>query len=78
MRPFPEEMNRRLLGNLATLHFAPTERAAAHLRAEGVGDEDIYVTGNPVVDALLWASKDIDERAFAGIDEDHLILVTAH
>jgi UDP-N-acetylglucosamine 2-epimerase (non-hydrolysing) len=52
--PFPEEMNRRLLGALATYHFAPTEGAAAALRREGIPDEVIFVTGNPVIDALRW------------------------
>jgi UDP-N-acetylglucosamine 2-epimerase (non-hydrolysing) len=50
--PFPEEMNRRLTGALTDLHFAPTKGAAANLRAEGVTDSDIFVTGNTVVDAL--------------------------
>ena len=50
--PFPEEANRRLISTVATLHFAPTERAAAALRAEGVRAEAIHLTGNTVVDAL--------------------------
>jgi UDP-N-acetylglucosamine 2-epimerase (non-hydrolysing) len=52
--PFPEEMNRRLLGVLATYHFAPTERAVASLRREGISEENIFLTGNPVIDALQW------------------------
>lgn len=50
--PWPEEMNRRLTGRLATLHFAPTERARQNLLAENVSDADIAVTGNTVIDAL--------------------------
>jgi UDP-N-acetylglucosamine 2-epimerase (non-hydrolysing) len=50
--PFPEEVNRRLVTQLATLHFAPTERNARALRAEGVPPEAVIVTGNPVVDAV--------------------------
>ena len=50
--PFPEEMNRRLITRLASLHFAPTESNARTLRAEGVPESRIAVTGNPVVDAL--------------------------
>jgi UDP-N-acetylglucosamine 2-epimerase (non-hydrolysing) len=53
--PFPEEANRRLAGALADLHFCPTPRAAANLEAEGVLSDRILVTGNTVVDALLWA-----------------------
>lgn len=50
--PFPEEMNRRLISQLATYHFAPTEHNHELLRAEGVASERIFVTGNPVVDTL--------------------------
>jgi UDP-N-acetylglucosamine 2-epimerase (non-hydrolysing) len=50
--PFPEEMNRRLASVLAAMHFAPTERARQHLVADGVPPEAVFVTGNPVVDAL--------------------------
>ncbi len=50
--PFPEEINRRLLGVLASYHFAPTQRAAGALLREGITQDRIYVTGNPVIDAL--------------------------
>ena len=49
--PFPEEMNRCLVGRLATLHFAPTANNAANLRREAVAG-DIFVTGNTVIDAM--------------------------
>lgn len=52
--PFPEEINRHLIGVLATYHFAPTATAANALRAEGIRDDGIFVTGNTVIDALLW------------------------
>ncbi|MDX2151195.1 MAG: UDP-N-acetylglucosamine 2-epimerase (non-hydrolyzing) [Bryobacteraceae bacterium] len=51
--PFPEEANRLLIGRLAALHFAPTERAAENLRAEGIAAGSICVTGNTGIDALL-------------------------
>lgn len=51
--PWPEEMNRKLVGALATLHFAPTQSAADNLRREGVPEADIHLTGNTVIDALL-------------------------
>ena len=54
--PFPEEMNRRLTASLATLHFAPTERNAGNLRTEGIA-ENIFVTGNTVVDALRYTVR---------------------
>lgn len=53
--PFPEEINRRLVGQLAHWHFAPTERAAENLVREGVDRTSIHVTGNTVVDSLHWA-----------------------
>ena len=51
--PFPEEMNRRLISRIASFHFAPTEAAAENLRAEGVAEEHLYLSGNTVIDALL-------------------------
>ena len=86
--PFPEEINRRLAGQLATLHFAPTPRAAAALRAEGVPEGAIHVTGNTVIDALRWVvtqprPPEVDRLlADLGCDgacpQRKLILVTAH
>jgi UDP-N-acetylglucosamine 2-epimerase (non-hydrolysing) len=76
--PFPEEMNRVLAGRLAKLNFAPTESARENLLREGIDSDSVYVTGNPVIDALLEvADKNIP------IDENldpqkRLILVTAH
>lgn len=57
--PWPEEVNRRVTGVIADLHFAPTERAAAALRAENVRETAIHVTGNTVIDALLYAQSRI-------------------
>ncbi len=55
--PFPEEMNRRLITQLATYHFAATEFNRSTLRGEGVPGENIFVTGNPVVDAVLQIQR---------------------
>ena len=77
--PFPEEINRRLTGVLATYHFAPTERAAAALRAEQMPEESIFVTGNTVVDALLMTvRRPVGLALDLGLDNRRLILVTAH
>jgi len=79
-RPFPEEMNRRLTSALADLHFAPTERAAANLRAENIAHESILVTGNPVVDALesiLRLPVEFADARLAAL-QGEIILVTAH
>lgn len=56
--PFPEEMNRRLTGAIADVHFAPTETASKNLLAEGVSPEKIFITGNTVIDALLSKVKE--------------------
>jgi UDP-N-acetylglucosamine 2-epimerase len=53
--PFPEEANRRLVAPLATLHFCPTRRGALNLESEAVAPDRVHVTGNTVIDALLWA-----------------------
>lgn len=79
-RPFPEEINRKVAGAIADLHFAPTETARQNLLREGVADERIVVTGNPVIDALKWAAaKPFDVSTLnLGRETVKLILVTAH
>lgn len=81
--PFPEEMNRRLLGAVATWHFAPTRDAAARLTKEGVTRRNIYVTGNTVVDALRWMAprcRELPVKRLLGRENfaRRLILVTCH
>ncbi|QXJ26721.1 UDP-N-acetylglucosamine 2-epimerase (non-hydrolyzing) [Actinomadura graeca] len=75
--PFPEELNRRLIGRIARWHFAPTERAAAHLRAEGIPEPQIVTTGNTVIDNLHWMLRQgRGEPAFRTTGKR--ILVTLH
>jgi UDP-N-acetylglucosamine 2-epimerase (non-hydrolysing) len=86
--PWPEEMNRRLAGVIATLHFAPTERARENLLRENVPAGRIHVTGNTVIDALLAVVARVrgDEKLrrtlegqFCYLDSaKRLILVTGH
>jgi UDP-N-acetylglucosamine 2-epimerase (non-hydrolysing) len=80
--PFPEEMNRRLTSCLASLHFAPTNRARQNLLREGIHDERIYVTGNTIVDALqsVPLGERFESREISDIDFDsrRVLLVTAH
>ena len=54
--PWPEEVNRRIIGTMARLHCAPTETAAEALRRENVDPATIHVTGNTVIDALHWVT----------------------
>ncbi len=56
-QPFPEEINRRVAGVVADLHFAPTRQARDNLLHEGIPDEVIVVTGNPVIDALQFVAE---------------------
>lgn len=82
-QPFPEEMNRQLTGVLTDLHFAPTKLAKEHLLKENVSEENIFVTGNTVIDALQTT---IDENYVFSVDElnkidfknKRVIAVTAH
>jgi UDP-N-acetylglucosamine 2-epimerase (non-hydrolysing) len=86
--PWPEEGNRRLVAPLARWHFAPTERARSSLLAESVREENIVVTGNTVIDALLEVRDRIDSdpalaRALdaalpAPTDGKRMLLVTGH
>ena len=65
--PWPEEVNRKIIGTIAALHFAPTQTAADALLAENVAADTIHVTGNTVIDALQWVTRKIaDEPALAG------------
>jgi len=60
--PWPEEVNRRLVSQIADLHFAPTPRARDNLVHEGVDRDRIVVTGNTGIDALLWVSALLDSQ----------------
>jgi len=81
--PFPEEMNRRLTTQVTDLHLAPTPANRANLAAEGVDPTRTVVTGNTVIDALLWAVEQpsgYGDPALADLDDDprRVLLVTAH
>lgn len=77
--PFPEELNRRLIGSMATWHFAPTESARQNLLSEGVGDSAIYVTGNTIVDALSMLDLSEQPSVLDGVPAtDRIILATVH
>jgi UDP-N-acetylglucosamine 2-epimerase (non-hydrolysing) len=85
--PWPEEVNRKIIGTIADLHFAPTDRAAKALLNENVASNRIHVTGNTVVDALLAAKSIVDSDNHLSSRWDRLrnvhgnrriILVTCH
>jgi UDP-N-acetylglucosamine 2-epimerase len=83
--PWPEEFNRRVISLATKLHFAPTARSAENLRREGVADDAIFVVGNSVVDALLYARarvggdySPIEPRLAALPPDKKLIVATTH
>ena len=86
--PWPEEINRRLTGSLATFHFAPTQGARRNLVAEGINPRSVVVTGNTVIDALRGVTgrlqtdlqlRDSLDRQFAYLNpKRRLVLVTGH
>lgn len=85
--PWPEEINRKIIGTMASLHFAPTETSAGALKAENVDPARVHVTGNTVIDALHWVTARIAaepalaaglaplEQRFAG---KRIVGVTSH
>jgi UDP-N-acetylglucosamine 2-epimerase (non-hydrolysing) len=80
--PYPEEMNRRLTGTIASYHFSPTSRARENLLKENVAGEDIIVTGNTVIDAFVQTAHRDDLQKPPGWDKldpkRPIIIVTAH
>ena len=77
--PYPEEMNRQMVGVLADMHFAPTENSKKSLLNEGKDESKIYVTGNTAIDALATTVKnEYTHPVFDWIGKDKLILLTAH
>lgn len=76
--PFPEEINRRLTGRLADLHFAPTSQARQNLLDEGIDPENIYLTGNTVIDALYQVTSADGREARDPQKSSRTILVTTH
>jgi UDP-N-acetylglucosamine 2-epimerase (non-hydrolysing) len=86
--PWPEEANRKLTGVIANLHFCPTETSQSNLLAEGVPKNNTFITGNTVIDSLLWVSDKLEKdvnfkssllKGFEFLDnENRTILVTGH
>ncbi len=81
--PFPEEINRRITGVIADMHFAPTERNRRNLLSENTNPDTIYVTGNTVIDALKTTVRDdyvFSDEGLRSVDWDgkRVIVMTAH
>ncbi len=87
--PFPEEANRKITAQIASLHLAPTSTSKANLMREGVSENDVVVTGNSVIDTLFFATAALDvsfdderletlQRSITAGEERRILLVTAH
>jgi UDP-N-acetylglucosamine 2-epimerase (non-hydrolysing) len=78
-QPFPEEINRKLISHIADYHFSPTHLSAKNLYNEGI-KENVFITGNTVVDALISIQDKIDEIDLSSyyIKENEFILVEVH
>uniref|UniRef100_A0A7C3MJX0 UDP-N-acetylglucosamine 2-epimerase (non-hydrolyzing) n=1 Tax=Dictyoglomus thermophilum TaxID=14 RepID=A0A7C3MJX0_DICTH len=80
-QPYPEEMNRHLTGVLSDLHFAPTKKAKENLLKENVPSNNIFVTGNTVIDALLFVYNNLEKfevKLPEEVPKGKYILVTSH
>ncbi|MEP7349959.1 MAG: UDP-N-acetylglucosamine 2-epimerase (non-hydrolyzing) [Sphingorhabdus sp.] len=86
-QPWPEEVNRKIIGTIADQHFAPTEVSAAALKAEAVPEPRVFVTGNTVIDALYWVTDRISHTpqlaaGLAGLEQKFagkkIIGITTH
>jgi UDP-N-acetylglucosamine 2-epimerase (non-hydrolysing) len=84
LNPYPEEVNRRLISGVASIHFAPTEKSAGNLVREGIPTDRIYVTGNTVVDCLMGIANAKENRLAKylpwgfHLNGGRMILITAH
>lgn len=81
--PFPEEMNRKLTSSIADLHFAPTKGSKENLLKEGIDENNIYITGNTVIDAMDFTVEEdyvFENKELNKIDYENkkVIMVTAH
>ena len=81
--PFPEEINRKMTSSISDFHFAPTQKAMDNLHSENIRS-GIYLTGNTVIDALLWAVEKVrgnndHQKKFEELDlSKKIVLITAH
>ena len=77
--PYPEEMNRQMVGVMADMHFSPTDLSANNLINEGKDPKNIYITGNTAIDAMSTTIKtDYYHEIFDWVGNDRMILLTAH
>jgi UDP-N-acetylglucosamine 2-epimerase (non-hydrolysing) len=82
--PWPEEFNRRVASIVTNLHCAPTQKSAENLLREGVDPKTVHVTGNTVIDALLWTvhrereNAEVWRKKYAFLGDRRMVLITGH
>ena len=77
--PYPEEINRQMVGVLCDMHFAPTEKSAKNLISEGKKENSIWITGNTAIDAMAHTvSPEYTHEVLEWVGQDRMILLTAH
>ena len=84
--PFPEEINRQLISRIADFNFTPTKKSFSNLLSEGIDSKTIFMTGNTIVDALIWMTKKIEKNKheidskeiFKKLKNNKTIIVTMH
>lgn len=76
--PFPEEANRRLISQIATLHFTPTKSSKTNLLNYGINDSEIVISGNTVIDSLLHVANNFKPRQFKEFEDKKILLATIH
>jgi UDP-N-acetylglucosamine 2-epimerase (non-hydrolysing) len=83
--PFPEEGYRRMVGAIADVHFAPTERARVNLMAEAIPESRIWLTGNTAIDAVRWVLENMPPSPIPGLPQfdfkdvtQRFVLITCH
>ena len=79
INPYPEELNRRMISQIADLHFAPTKQASNNLKKEGI-KKNVYITGNTVIDSLIKISSSAEYPKIKNLNwqKGKIILVTVH
>ena len=77
--PYPEEANRQMVGIIANMHFSPTKTSADNLINEGKNKDDIFITGNTVIDAMSYTVNDnYSHEVLDWVGDNRMILLTAH
>lgn len=77
--PYPEEMNRQMVGVMCDMHFAPTEKSAENLIKEGKNEKNIFITGNTAIDAMAHTvQENYEHEVLDWVGDDRMILLTAH